>query len=168
MARLPARGAIVASFEFLARLASRADLHSFHHVYLGHYMLSDKPYPVPGGIGALLSTFGDQYDVGAAARLRQLITGNDLHAVDAAGDLVLYLRSRSDTLDLLGPAAGSPPGSATVSSLGCCKSSAVSLVSSSPPTRAPCSAPPTSHSGAIAPGSRHYSWHRRHRLGLRC
>ena len=113
-ARVPDGVGVVASFEYLPRLAARANVHSFHHLFLGHYMLSDKPYPVPDGIGAVLSTFGDQYDEDAAGRLHDLIARNDLHPVDGIDDLLLLLRGAKDTLDLMSVAHGDPAGSVHV------------------------------------------------------
>jgi len=113
-ARIPEDVGVVASFEYLPRLAARANVHSFHHIFLGHYLLSDKPYPTPHGISAMLSTFGDQYDAGAADRLRDLIASNDLHPVDAIDDVLLFLRGAKDTLDLMSVADRGPASSAHV------------------------------------------------------
>lgn len=108
IARVPPRQGVVASFEFLARLAARENVQSFHHVFQGHYTLSPKPYPMPRDVHALLSAVGNQWDEGGARRVRELIRGNDLHPVDAAGDLVLFLRGARDTVPLLDPAPDAP------------------------------------------------------------
>jgi uncharacterized membrane protein len=108
VARVPPKEGVVASFEFLARLAARENLESFHHVYQGHYTLSPKPYPMPRDVRALLSAVGNQWDEGGAGRVRALIASNDLHPVDAAGDLVLFLRGARDTVPLLDPAPPAP------------------------------------------------------------
>ena len=103
IARVPPGIGVVASFEFLARLAARANVQSFHHVFLGHYTLSSKPYPIPRDVEALLSAVGNQWDEGGAMRVRELLARNDLHPVDAANDLVLYMRGARDTVPLLDP-----------------------------------------------------------------
>lgn len=110
--RIPARGGVVAAFEFLARLASRRDVHSIHHIYTGYYTYSTERYPVPGGIAALLADVGDQrlatyVKPSTPLRLRDLVARNDLHPVDSAGDLVLFLHAPGDTVELF--RAGAPP-----------------------------------------------------------
>jgi uncharacterized membrane protein len=114
VARIPGDAGVVASFEYLPRLAARARLHSFHNLFLGHYMLSEKPYPLPDSIGAILSAFGDQFDAGAMERFRALIARDSLRPVDAIDDLVLYLRAPRDTLELLGVVDTPPSSSARV------------------------------------------------------
>ena len=101
VARVPRDAGVVASFEYLPRFAARANVHSFHHLFYGHYTFSTKPFPVPAGVGALLTALGNQYLPDAAARERRLIGANHLKPADAAGDLLLYLQSPGDTLDLL-------------------------------------------------------------------
>jgi uncharacterized membrane protein len=103
--RAPREGGVVAGFEFLARLASRRNVHSLHHLYVGFYTFSTRSYPMPGGIGALIADFGDARlapyaKPGTPGRLRELVATNDLHPVDAAGDMVLFLRARTDTVEL--------------------------------------------------------------------
>lgn len=108
VARVPREVGVVASFEYLPRFAARANVHSFHHLFYGHYTFSTKPFPVPAGIAAMLTALGNQYLPDAAVRERQLIGANHLEPVDAAGDLVLYLQSPGDTLDLLASGALTP------------------------------------------------------------
>ncbi len=112
IARIPREGGVVAAFEFLARLASRPDVHSLHHIYTGYYTYSTERYPVPTGITALLADIGDQrlatyVKPGTPLRLRDLVARNDLHPVDSAGDLVLLLRAPADTVELF--RADAPP-----------------------------------------------------------
>jgi hypothetical protein len=106
----------VAAFEFLARLASRRDVHSLHHLYTGYYTYSTERYPVPTGIAALLADIGDQrlatyVKPSTPLRLRDLVARNDLRPVDSAGDLVLLLRAPADTVELF-RAAAPPPATA--------------------------------------------------------
>lgn len=104
--RIPVQGGVVAPFEFLARLASRRDVHSLHHIYTGYYTYSTERYPVPDGIAALILDAGD-YKIATYVkpstplRLRDLIARNDLRPVDSAGDLVLLLRAPADTVELV-------------------------------------------------------------------
>jgi len=118
--RIPAQGGVVAAFEFLARLASRRDVHSLHHIYTGYYTYSTERYPVPDGIAALVADIGDQrlatyVKPGTPLRLRDLVARNDLRPVDSAGDLVLFLRAPSDTVELFRVDAPSPATAREVS-----------------------------------------------------
>ncbi len=104
LARLPARGGIVASFEFLARLARRDSLHSLHHVLCGHYTISREPYPTPGGVSGLIAGVDPErtlasVDLGTGQRLRDLIALNGLSTAAAPGPLVLYLAGQSRAAD---------------------------------------------------------------------
>jgi len=105
LAGVPRDGGVVAGFELLPRLANRAQVHSFHHVVSGHYTFSDRPYPLPADLSALIADIAGPdimtyADMGTAARLRALIAGNGLHPVAAAGDLVLFTRAARDTIAL--------------------------------------------------------------------
>ena len=104
MARLPARGGMVASFEFLARLARRDSLHSLHHILCGHYTISRLPYPTPRGVGGLIAGLDPEHtlasvDMGTGQRLRDLIAVNGLQVAAAPGTLVLYLGSPARAAD---------------------------------------------------------------------
>lgn len=114
VARVPRDVGVVASFEYLPRFAARANVHSFHHLYAGHYTFSDKPFPVPAGIGAMLTALGNQWIPDAAARERRLIGENRLKPVDGVGDLLLYLRDARDTLDVLAVGDFTPGAPASV------------------------------------------------------
>src|SRR6185503_9899950 len=68
---LPRRGAVVASFEYLAHLARRDSVISAHHVLTGNYTFSPKAFPTPQNVGAaLLDATPVAYDDSSAARLR--------------------------------------------------------------------------------------------------
>jgi uncharacterized membrane protein len=114
VSRIPADAGVVAAFEFLAHVASRRTVHSIHHVYTGHYTFSTMPYPVPTDIGAMIVNIGDPrltvyVKPGTPLRLRDLVDRNRLRPVDAAGDLVLFLREPRDTVELLRVGAPPPP-----------------------------------------------------------
>lgn len=113
VARVPREGGVVAAFQFLARLASRPVVHSMHHILTGFYTYSTRRYPVPEGIHAVLADIGDErlahyINPGSPFRMRELMARNDLHPVDAAGDLVLYVRGAADTVELIRTAAPGP------------------------------------------------------------
>lgn len=102
--RVPPTGGVVAGFEFLARLARRDHIESIHHVVTGRYTYSDRPYPQPRGVAAVIADMAGQipnlrFDSGQ--RLRAMLADNDLHPVDAAGSVLLFLRGARDTVPLL-------------------------------------------------------------------
>jgi uncharacterized membrane protein len=114
LARIPRQGGVVASFEFLARLArGHPDLQSLHFLLLGHYTVSELPYPVPSGVVALIGDMGSPATLsylraGAGARLREALARNRLSMAAAAGDLVLFLRQPEPSLPWVSLAT-SPP-----------------------------------------------------------
>jgi hypothetical protein len=113
VARVPREGGVVAAFEFLARLASRRDIHSLHHIYTGYFTFSSQPYPVPRGIVTLLADVGDSrlaayVRPSTPARLRELVAENRLRPAEAAGDLLLFLRDPPDTVELVRTAPPPP------------------------------------------------------------
>jgi uncharacterized membrane protein len=108
LARIPAAGGVVASFDVLVPLAARADLHSLHHVLSGKYTFSDRAFPNPDGVVAMLADWSGERlaiypDAGTGARLRALAVKNQLMPVEAVGDLVLYLRAPGPGLALVEP-----------------------------------------------------------------
>jgi uncharacterized membrane protein len=114
VSRVPAIGGVVAAFEFLARLASRRDVHSMHHLYTGYYTFSSRPYPTPTGVVAMLADVGDQrlanyVKPDTPLRLRDLADRNHLRPVDAAGDMLLFLREPADTVELVHVGAAAAP-----------------------------------------------------------
>jgi uncharacterized membrane protein len=113
VARVPRGAGVVAPFEFLARFASRRDVHSLHHIFTGYHTFSSRPYPVPDRIGALVADvreglLASYVKPGTPHHLRELVARNDLHPVDAAGDLVLLLRAPADTVELFRVGAPEP------------------------------------------------------------
>jgi len=96
VARVPARGGVVAGWEYLARFAARDNVHPLHPLLNGFYTFSSKPYPVPRDIRALIGELDQErmvayVNLGAGPRLRELIAANHLRAAADAGGLMLYL-----------------------------------------------------------------------------
>ncbi len=56
---LPKDAKVVATFEFLPKLAHRKELYSFHHVVMGSYTLSKKQYLLPASAEYALIDFND-------------------------------------------------------------------------------------------------------------
>ncbi len=102
---VPPGAGVVAGSRFLARLAGRDQVHALHHVLLGAYTFSTRPYPLPARVDALLA---DMSDDGAlpyigpqsGERMQRLIRLNRLRPVQAAGDQVLLVRDARDTVEL--------------------------------------------------------------------
>ena len=107
LARVPATGGVVASSEFLARLATRDSVHSANHILSGVHTFSLVSYRLPSeGISAAIVDVGRErgftlVNPGTAARVRQVVEWNHLAPVDAAGDLVLFLAAPAETLALV-------------------------------------------------------------------
>ena len=107
VAEAPREGGAVAGFEFLARFAGRANVHSAHHVLSGQFTFSQRLYPVPSGISAYLADLSEgtllpaYVNEGTGARLRELVARNALAPVDAVGDLVLLARAPRDSIGLV-------------------------------------------------------------------
>ncbi len=122
LARVPRDAGVVAGFEFLPRLANRPNVHSIHHVLRGRYTYSEKPYPLPTGVRAVLADLGASALLSAvrldtADRLDSLIAAGHLHPRDAADDLVLWLADGPDAgpaLDLVAPAPTAAPARAVL------------------------------------------------------
>jgi uncharacterized membrane protein len=113
LARVPEQGAVVAGPGLLAPLATRPVVHSLHHVVTGVYTFSQQPIPIPDHVTALIADMGASRllplaDLGTGTRLRELIQENQLVAVEAAGDLLLYLRGPGPGLTLTAPAEPAP------------------------------------------------------------
>jgi hypothetical protein len=97
---------VVAGFEFLTRFVSSPDVQSLHHVVLGRYTYSTRPYPAPHDVTVLIGDMSNPYlqdcvDPGSGARMRDLIARNRLVPVAAAGDNLLFLRDSPDSIELV-------------------------------------------------------------------
>lgn len=106
IARIPAKGGVVAGLDLLAPLAARSDLHSLHHVLTGRYTFSERAFPTPAGVVALIADWSEDRlvaypDSGTAGRLRDLVERNRLAPAEAVGDLVLYLREPATRVTLV-------------------------------------------------------------------
>ena len=105
LARVPRNGAVVAGPGLLAPLAVRPVLHSLHHVVTGVYTFSERPFPIPDSVTAIVADASAARllplaDLGTGGRLRELVRRNRLVLAEVVGDLMLYLRE---------PGAGETP-----------------------------------------------------------
>jgi uncharacterized membrane protein len=105
MGELGTRDSVVCGFEFLTRLAARRNVRSFHNTVGGFHTFSTKPYPMLEDVTGLIvdvshSRLRPYADLRTSGRCRELLKRNRLGLVDAAGDLLLYLRDVPDSVDL--------------------------------------------------------------------
>jgi uncharacterized membrane protein len=105
MGELGARDSVVAGFEFLTRLAARRNVRSFHNTVEGRHTFSTRPYPMLEDVTGLIADVSHFRlrpfaDLGTSGRCRELLRRNRLGLVDAAGDLLLYLREAPDSVEL--------------------------------------------------------------------
>ena len=63
--KIPPDASVLASFEFLPKLSNRKHLYSFHHVYSGHYTLSDVSYPDPDLLDFIIFNTSDRLTFGS-------------------------------------------------------------------------------------------------------
>jgi uncharacterized membrane protein len=105
MATLGNRDSAVAGFEFLSRLASRPHVRSFHNIAGGLHTFSTKPYPVPDDVTGLIvdvahARIRPYAKPGTGARVREMLRRNRLGLVEAAGDILLFLRDAPDSVEI--------------------------------------------------------------------
>jgi uncharacterized membrane protein len=113
--RLAGRDTLVVSFPFLTHVSDRRVVHSAHHVLDGRYTFSSARYPDPDAVGAVLLDLGvpgmsGRLDTNVPARWAALAKRNRLRAVDAIGDMMLFVRDAPDTFALLTPDSSAAPG----------------------------------------------------------
>jgi uncharacterized membrane protein len=111
LARLPAHGGIVASFEILPRLSRRDSVHSIHHILRGTYTFSARPYPIPQNISGVIADMEAPNVIGSIApgsteRIRALLSENRLVPVASGGDIVLFERGGGEFRELVSVGAG--------------------------------------------------------------
>jgi hypothetical protein len=111
--RVPGRGAVVASAELLAPLARRDSVHALHHVASGAFTYTQRPYPAPRDVSALVGDMGGRVllhaDTAMTARLAGLVTANRLAVVDAVDDLVVLVRGAEPRVMLTEIGASAEP-----------------------------------------------------------
>lgn len=102
LADIPPEASVAATFDFLPKLANYRNLHSVHHVYTGHYTLSDAPYPMPHVDYLLMNTL-DQlcfaprgfYGNDNHQRLQSLLSEPGWQLQRQCEGLILFKRSSS-------------------------------------------------------------------------
>ena len=105
VSRVPEDAGVAAGFRCLQRLAYRRNIHSLHHIFKGSYTLSDKPYPIPEDIDAVVVDTSNWmycsfFRVDGGKRLRKFFDRNRLVPVMSAGDAVLLLRDAKESIKL--------------------------------------------------------------------
>ncbi|KPJ55458.1 MAG: hypothetical protein AMS16_04295 [Planctomycetes bacterium DG_58] len=112
-ARVPDEGAVAGGFRFLSRFANRKDLHSLHHIKTGRHTYSDKAYPVPEDVVAVVVDTRDWRwlsfrRIDGGRRVRAFFERNRLRVVDAAADVLLLLREPAESLTVFETGAFTP------------------------------------------------------------
>jgi uncharacterized membrane protein len=93
--------AVVATFDFLPRLANRQNLYSLHHIYTGHYTLSSVAYPTPQNIQYLIMDTCDSmvfskngfYEPGLYTNLQALVSKGNWRVTENMETVVLMERT---------------------------------------------------------------------------
>lgn len=98
--KIPDTAGVVSTFEFLPKLSGRQHLYSFHHVAMGFYTLSDKPYALPDYAEYALLDFNDFltfnlfYTPGRSdVNLRKFISTGNWGIVDMRASIVLLKKN---------------------------------------------------------------------------
>ena len=97
--KIPVSAAVVATFEFLPRLANRSKLYSLHHPYLGFYTLSNKKYKLPADAEYALVDFNDRLTFKAFYRpwgfinLQDIFLNDQWQVLEIVDSLVLFKKS---------------------------------------------------------------------------
>jgi uncharacterized membrane protein len=99
IAKVPQLANVVATFEFLPRLANRKRLYSLHHPYMGFYTLSDKKYILSEDTEyAIIDfndslTFGGFYQPGGYKNLQSIFLEYEWELVEMVDSLVMLKKS---------------------------------------------------------------------------
>ncbi|MFA5287049.1 MAG: DUF2079 domain-containing protein [Candidatus Omnitrophota bacterium] len=97
--KIPHSANVVATFEFLPRLANRKKLYSLHHSYKGFYTLSDKRYILPEDAEYALVDFNDRftfrefYIPDSYANLKNIFLKYEWELIDMVDSLVILRKS---------------------------------------------------------------------------
>ncbi len=97
--QIPSSASVITTFEFLPKLSQRANLFSLHHILMGTYTLSKKPYHIDVPIDYALIDFNDpltmnssrsSYIPGIAEKnLHKFLYAHNWEIIDNLGSLVL-------------------------------------------------------------------------------
>ncbi|MFH0940669.1 MAG: DUF2079 domain-containing protein [Candidatus Omnitrophota bacterium] len=104
--KVPFDAPIMATFEFLPRMANRRELYSFHHHYMGHYTLSSRPYRVPDTVRYALLDFNDNltfnsfYSPQGYKNTQELLSRGKWGVADAKDSIVLFRKDAQDKMTL--------------------------------------------------------------------
>ena len=116
---VPRQGGVVAGFEMLPRFADRAEVHSLHHVLLGRYTFSTRPFVAPTGVTAVIADLSDEnltpyVQPGSGERFASLLETNGLAPGAQSGDLVLFASATGPHVKLVEPDSAAATATAEV------------------------------------------------------
>lgn len=107
LALIPPKASVIASFQFLPKLANRRDLYSIHLVATGYRMYTAVKYEPPQNLAYALVDFNEPLLVGsffppqAAANMRSFLKERHWKALKAFDDVVLFKKDESRGNDLV-------------------------------------------------------------------
>jgi hypothetical protein len=93
--KVPHDAAVASTFEFLSHLVNRRRLYSFHHVYMGAYTFSTKPYYLPEDTQFALLDFEDRtfradYKSDRCKNIVRALDPNNWGVCEVADSIVLF------------------------------------------------------------------------------
>jgi len=103
---VPREASVVTSFEFLPHLTHRRFLYSFHHVYMGFYTMSNKPYLLPQDAQYALLDFNDRltfsgfYNTEAFENIKRFLSEGKWGVVDVLDSIVLFEKGKESAVAL--------------------------------------------------------------------
>jgi hypothetical protein len=104
--KIPAESGVVASFEFLPRLANRKNLFSFHNVTTGQYPYSQRKFMAPEIVKYALIDFSDPltmnsfYNIESDSRIKDFLSESEMRAIEIADTVVLFERAAKNSVNL--------------------------------------------------------------------
>jgi len=107
---IPKDASVIATFQFLPKLAQRHNVYSMHFVSKGFKMLTHEKYQAPSALEYAMVDFNEPamlesfFPPEAAANLRNFIKDNNLKVLKAVDDVVLFKRDYEGGSNLCEPA----------------------------------------------------------------
>jgi uncharacterized membrane protein len=120
LSQVPTDAPVVATFEFLPKLANRKELYSFHLPYAGIVLMTTNTYRLPESVSYALVDFADShtfrwyYNPNGYSNIQNVLERNRLHVVDFTESVALFSREHKSeewlyrVFDTDSPPAGNP------------------------------------------------------------
>jgi hypothetical protein len=107
---IPKDASVIATFQFLPKLAHRHNVYSMHFVSKGFKMLTHEKYQAPSGLEYALIDFNEPamlesfFPPEAAANVRNFLKDNNMKVLKAVNDVVLFKKDYRNGSNLCEPA----------------------------------------------------------------